>query len=197
MRNQDAEVNPVPTSISGQAAEPDMQHLSTIESEFNELFGNIDWTDEDIVRTQLEKVVTNVAGDDTVINSMLNSDEQTAAQDSNDSVQSNMAVVGAASSELMTNYWRNQNFRDKVNQYVFDRVRSLVNPPYDEGALKEKINEEFRKDFADLCDGEHYPTFSDVLDLDSSKILWLESLCIFVSCDTCFLVEVLSLESTS
>lgn len=165
LRNQDAEVNPVPTSISGQAAEPDMQHLSTIESEFNELFGNIDWTDEDIVRTQLEKVVTNVAGDDTVINSMLNSDEQTAAQDSNDSVQSNMAVVGAASSELMTNYWRNQNFRDKVNQYVFDRVRSLVNPPYDEVALKEKINEGFRKDFADLCDGEHYPTFSDVLDL--------------------------------
>lgn len=165
LENTNTEIGPVPVSINDRAAEPDMQHLSTIEQQFNDLFGNIDWQDSDIVRQQADKVAENVAKDDTVRNSMLNSDEETAHQDSDHSVQSNMSIVTSASTELMTFYWQHPEFRDKFNQLVFERVRNQVNPPYNEAELKDKINIEFRNDFADFCDGEHYVSFNEVLDI--------------------------------
>lgn len=165
LENTDTEIDPVPVSINDHVAEPDMQPLSTIEQEFNDLFGNFNFKDAGIVRHQLNKVIENVTNDDTVRNSMLNSDEDTAHQDSDFSVQHNMSDVASASTELMTLYWRDANVRQKVNQWVFDKVRSQVNPSYNETELKERINMEFRNDFADFCDGEHYVSFSEVLDI--------------------------------
>lgn len=165
LENTDTEIPPVPTSINDVAAEPDMEHLSVIEQLFNDLFGNTNWKDSDIVRHQLYTVVENVKQDDTVVNSMLNSDEETAHQDSDESVQANMSNVTDASTELMTRYWQDTTLRQKVNQWVYEQVREQVNPRYDENALKEKLNEAFRQDFADFCDGEHEVSFSEVLDI--------------------------------
>lgn len=165
LENTDTEIDPVPVSINDHVAEPDMQPLSTIEQDFNDLFGNYNFKDADIARHQLNKVIENVTNDDTVRNSMLNSDEDTAHQDSDFSVQHNMSDVASASTELMTLYWQDANVRQKVNQWVFDKVRSQVNPSYNEIELKERINMEFRNDFADFCDGEHYVSFDEVLDI--------------------------------
>ena len=44
---EDAEIDPVPTSAGGQKPEPEFDMLSNILNEFNDLFGNIDWQDAD------------------------------------------------------------------------------------------------------------------------------------------------------
>jgi type I restriction enzyme, R subunit len=45
--DQDAEIDPVPTSGSGRLSEPELDRLSNILKAFNDQFGNIDWKDAD------------------------------------------------------------------------------------------------------------------------------------------------------
>jgi type I restriction enzyme R subunit len=165
LQNTNSEIAPVPTFTSTSVAEPDMQHLSTIETQFNELFGNIEWADNEVVRKQVTEIAERVAEDDTVRNSMLNSDDETANQDCDQSTASQMAIMTATHTELMKVYWQRADFRESLNQMIREKVRNSINPPYDESALKQKMREEFRNDFADFCDGEHYVEFNEVIDI--------------------------------
>lgn len=165
LQNTNSEIAPVPTFTSTSVAEPDMQHLSTIETQFNELFGNIEWADNEVVRKQVTEIAERVAGDDTVRNSMLNSDDETANQDCDQSTASQMAIMTATHTELMKVYWQRADFRESLNQMIREKVRNSINPPYDESALKQKMRDEFRNDFADFCDGEHYVEFNEVIDI--------------------------------
>lgn len=164
LQNEDAEIAPVPTSAGGTAGEPDMQTLTTIADEFNELFGNIDWTDEDAVRHQIDMLIDNVSKSETVRNSVINNDEETSTQDTSEEVQRNVNVVTAPFTELMTVYHTNEEFRAKLDRMAYDRVRQLYNPTYDEDDLRSKISAAFAQDFADFCDGDHYVTYDKVLD---------------------------------
>lgn len=47
LEDADGEVGPVPTGKSGHIDEPDMDLLSAILSDFNDMFGNINWNDAD------------------------------------------------------------------------------------------------------------------------------------------------------
>ena len=48
---------------------------------------------------------------------------------------------------------------------IREKVRNDLNPPYDEGKLKQIMLEEFRNDFADFCDGVHYAELKEVLSV--------------------------------
>ena len=45
------EIEPVPSGGGGRKPEPELDRLSNILKTFNDLFGNIDWTDGDRVRS--------------------------------------------------------------------------------------------------------------------------------------------------
>src|SRR5690606_345053 len=47
--DEEAEIGPVPTSGGGRKVEPETDRLSNILKSFNDLFGNIDWSDADRV----------------------------------------------------------------------------------------------------------------------------------------------------
>ena len=165
LQNTDSEIEPVPTSTFAKLNEEDMQHLSVIESTFNELFGNIDWQDSELVRKQVEELTERVKNNDDVRNAMLRNDEATANQNCDESTQNEMTQMTLTHTELMQHYFKNKDFQQQLNEMVRERVRLAVNPPYDETELKQKIQEEFRQDFADFCDGMHFVEFEEVLRL--------------------------------
>lgn len=165
LQNVDVEIPPVPTSATGYVSEPDMQTLETIMGEFNEVFGNINWTDEDAVRQQVQILLKNVEQSDTVRNSVINNDEETSSQDTSEEVQRNVNLANTTSMELLSAYHSNAEFREKLDRMAFDHVRQLYNPTYDEADLRRIMEDEFRSDFLDFCDGEHYVTYNKVFDI--------------------------------
>ncbi|MEI6984328.1 hypothetical protein WCV48_32145, partial [Klebsiella pneumoniae] len=70
---------PVPASSSGGVSEPEIDRLSNIIKTFNDLFGNIDWKDEDQIHKVLtEEIPARVARDKAYQNAQVNSDRQNA-----------------------------------------------------------------------------------------------------------------------
>lgn len=165
LQNTDTEIEPVPTSTITQVSEEDMQHLSVIESTFNELFGNIDWQDSELVRKQVEELTERVKNDDDVRNAMLRNDEATANQNCDESTEQAITQMTLTHTELMQHYFQNKDFQQQLNEIIREKVRQAVNPPYNEEILKSIIEAEFRTDFADFCDGEHFVAFDEVLRL--------------------------------
>ena len=162
LNNENAEIGPVPTSTATGVQEPEMEKLSDIVREFNRLFG-ITVDNPEVVKKQFEEVVEQAKNDDTVRDSMLNSDTETANNECDEAVGDALNTVTGKYTELLNLYWSNEEVRNLVNQRVRELVRASINPEYNEQELKNQLRREFENDFSDLCDGEHFPDFDDVL----------------------------------
>ena len=76
LADEDAEIEPVPTTSGGHRPEPELDRLSNILKTFNEQFGNILWEDEDRVRRLITKEIpAKVAGDIAYRNARIEYDE--------------------------------------------------------------------------------------------------------------------------
>lgn len=79
MENEDVEIDPVPAGGGGAMLEPEIDLLSNIIREFNEIFGHIDWKDEDKIRQALaEEIPAKVLADRAYQNAAKYSDKQNA-----------------------------------------------------------------------------------------------------------------------
>ncbi len=78
LEDPDPEIAPVPSGKVGHIIEPEMDLLSVILSDFNDMFGNINWNDADNVRRQILEIPAMVSRDEKYQNAMKNSDEQRA-----------------------------------------------------------------------------------------------------------------------
>ncbi len=58
LNDEDAEVDPVPSSTDGVKPEPELDLLSNVLSSFNDIFCNIAWIDEGSARRQIEELPT-------------------------------------------------------------------------------------------------------------------------------------------
>lgn len=56
LEDSDLETAPVPAGKAGHIIEPEMDLLSAILSDFNDMFGNINWNDADSVRRQILEI---------------------------------------------------------------------------------------------------------------------------------------------
>ena len=126
--DQDAEIGPVPTESGGQKPEPEMDRLSNIIREFNELFGAIDWKDQD----KIEKVISvelpsKVAGDRAYQNAMANSDRQNARIEHNKALARAMNDYVADPIELFKQYSDNESFHQWLSEMVF--AATYLTPP--------------------------------------------------------------------
>src|SRR5262249_5737090 len=75
--DQDAEIDPVPSSGGGRKPEPELDRLSNILKAFNDHFGNIPWTDADRVhRLIIQDIPAKVAADTAYQNAKNHSDRQ-------------------------------------------------------------------------------------------------------------------------
>ena len=77
--DQNAEIEPVPTTGGGHKSEPQLEKLSNILKSFNDQFGNIPWTDADrIYKKIIEEIPPRVAADPAFQNARKNCDKQNA-----------------------------------------------------------------------------------------------------------------------
>jgi len=118
--DSDTEVEPVPSGNGGHIFSPEMDLLSNIVSEFNDMFGNIDWKNEDNVRHQVTEVIpVMVSKDESYQNAMRNSDEEGAKLESERALQQVIFSIMADNMEIFKQYQDNPAFRKWLTDMVF------------------------------------------------------------------------------
>ena len=79
LSDEDAKIDPIPDNGSGGRAEPEIDLLSNIIQTFNDLFGNIQWEDEDrVLELITETIPSRVAQNTAYRNAQENSDRENA-----------------------------------------------------------------------------------------------------------------------
>lgn len=120
LEDSDAEVAPVPAGSTGHIVNPEMDYLSIILSDFNDMFGNIDWKEPDNVRRQIIAIPDMVAKDEKYQNAMKNSDKQNARMESECALQQVIFSVMADNMELFKQFQDNPSFKKWLSDMVFN-----------------------------------------------------------------------------
>ena len=121
LEDSDTEVSPVPTSKVSHMIDTKMDLLSNIISEFNDIFGNIEWKDEENVCHQVTKVIPAIVSkDESYQNAMRNSDEEGARLESERALQQAIFSIMADNMEIFKQYQDNPAFRKWLADIVFN-----------------------------------------------------------------------------
>ena len=135
LEDADAEVPPVPAGKSGHIVNPEMDLLSLILNDFNDMFGNVNWNDVDNVRRQILEIRVMVSKDERYQNAMKNSDAQNARMESERALQQVIFAIMADNMELFKQFQDNPSFK----KWLSDMVFNMTYDP-DKGAAKKVIN---------------------------------------------------------
>ena len=118
--DEDAEIEPVPTSGGGHRPEPEIDRLSNIIKAFNDQFGDFPWTDSDRVRKLITEDIPNrVAADTAYQNAKKNSDKQNARIEHDKALERVMTAVLQDDTELFKQFMDNDSFRRRMTDLVF------------------------------------------------------------------------------
>jgi type I restriction enzyme R subunit len=118
--DEDAEIEPVPTSGGGRKAEPELDRLSNIIKVFNDQFGHIQWTDADRVNKLItEDIPDRVAADTAYQNARKHSDKQNARIEHDKALARVMTAVLKDDTELFKQFMDNESFRRWLTDTVF------------------------------------------------------------------------------
>ncbi len=121
MEDADATVDPVPAGSSGGKTEPEIDKLSNIIKTFNDLFGNIDWKDEDKIRKVItEEIPARVAQDKAYQNALANSDKQNAKLEHDKALNRVVLELLSDHTELFKQFSDNPNFKRWMTDMVFE-----------------------------------------------------------------------------
>ena len=120
LADEDAEIEPVPTTGGGHRAEPELDRLSKILKTFNDQFGDITWEDEDRVRRLItEEIPAKVAEDTAYRNARENSDRQNARIEHDETLRPVMTAVLNDDMQLFKQFTDNEEFRRWLTDNVF------------------------------------------------------------------------------
>jgi len=127
--DQDAEIEPVPTSGGGHKPEPELDWLSNILKTFNDQFGNVPWADRDRVhRLITEDIPKKVAADTAYQNAKQNSDRQNARIEHDKALGRVMMAVLKDDTELFKQFSDNESFRRWLTDTVFSMTYDAPPP---------------------------------------------------------------------
>jgi len=120
LADQNAEIEPVPTSGGGRKPEPELDRLSNIVRSFNELFGNIPWNDKDKIRQVIaEELPPKVAADRAYQNAMKNSDKPNARIEHDKALERVMTELISDHTELFKQFSDNPGFKKWLSDTIF------------------------------------------------------------------------------
>ena len=131
LEDSDSEVAPVPAGKIGHIVTPEMDYLSAILSDFNDMFGNIKWNDADNVRRQILEIPAMVSRNEKYQNAMRNSDEQSARLESDQALQQVIFAVMADNMELFKQFQDNPSFKKWLSDLVFNLTYNKEGKPYE------------------------------------------------------------------
>ena len=118
--DEDAEVEPVPTSSGGRHPEPELDLLSNIIRVFNDHFGNIPWEDADRVKTLItETIPARVAEDPAFKNAQQYSDQQNARIEHDKALLRVMTALMNDDTTLFKQFMDNDGFKRWMTDTVF------------------------------------------------------------------------------
>ncbi len=129
--DSDTEVAPVPAGKVGHIVQPEMDLLSVILTDFNDMFGNINWNDADNVRRQILEIPAMVSRDEKYQNAMRNSDEQSARLESERALQQVIVSIMADNMELFKQFQDNPSFKKWLSDMVFNLTYNSEGKPYE------------------------------------------------------------------
>jgi type I restriction enzyme R subunit len=118
--NENGEVNPIPVSTDVGIEIPELDTLSNILKEFHDIFGDIDWTDEDKIKKQVAELPEIVSQDEAYQNAMQNSDEQNARAESDRATTAAILATMSSGVELYKAVQGNESFRKWIMDMVFN-----------------------------------------------------------------------------
>jgi type I restriction enzyme R subunit len=131
LEDEDAEIGPVPPGGGGHIIEPEMDPLSQIISEFNDMFGNIHWNDADNVQRQILEIPAMVSRDETYQNAMKNADEQEARTESERALRDVILSIMADNIEIFKQFQDNPSFKKWLTNMVFRLTYNKEGKPYE------------------------------------------------------------------
>ncbi len=130
LEDSDSEVAPVPTSVTGHIVSPELDLLSSILSNFNDMFGNINWNDADNVIRQIREIPVMVSKDEKYQNAMKNTDKQNARLESERALQQVIISIMSDNMELFKQYQDNPQFKKWLSDMVFNVTYNEEGKPY-------------------------------------------------------------------
>lgn len=119
LENMDSEIDPVPVGSRAYIIDTEMDLLSNIVNEFNEIYGNIEWKNSDEVQRQIEELPVRIAGSEAFVNAVRNGDEQVAQITFNDDIMKIVAAMLEEKTEFVQQYFANRDFQNYINAKVF------------------------------------------------------------------------------
>jgi type I restriction enzyme R subunit len=118
--DEDAALEPIPTSGGGHVPEPELDRLSNIIKTFNDHFGNIPWADADRVHTLItEEIPARVAADPAYMNAQKNSDKQNARIEHDSALARVMTSMMQDNTDLFKQFMDNEGFKRWMTDTVF------------------------------------------------------------------------------
>jgi type I restriction enzyme R subunit len=118
--DSDAEIDPIPVGTDVGITVPEMDHLSAILATFHDLFGNIEWTDEDKIRRQIAELPDIVSKDIAYQNAMKNSDAQNARDESDRATMEAILATMSSGIELYKHITSNESLKKWIQDMVFN-----------------------------------------------------------------------------
>jgi type I restriction enzyme R subunit len=128
--DEDAEIDPVPTSGGGHLAEPELDRLSNILQAFNDLFGDIAWDDRDRVGELITKTIpARVAADAAFRNARENSDDANARIEHDKVLARIVTGMVKDDAELFKQFMDNDDFKRWMTARVFELACEQAGAP--------------------------------------------------------------------
>ena len=120
LEDEDTEIDPVPGVGGGGKGEVEIDRLSVIIGQFNDLFGDIDWVDDDRVRQMItETIPARVAEDTAFQNAKKNSDRENTRIEHDKALLRVMTGIMRDDTELFKQFMDNEDFKRWLGDTVF------------------------------------------------------------------------------
>ncbi len=120
LQDDDGELQPFNPRGGGGKAEPELDFLSNILKQFNELFGDIEWNDEDKIRKLItEEIPDKLRRNQAYQNAIKNNDKQNARLEHDNALRDIIISLLADHTELFKQYSDNQPFKKWLQDTMF------------------------------------------------------------------------------
>ena len=121
LTDADSEIDPVPTGTAGNRPEPELDKLSNIIREFNDLFGGIAWKDPDrVLKTITNDIPERVGADSAFRNARAHSDRENVRIEHDRALMNVMTSMVKDDTQLFKQFMDNPDFKRWMTNKVFD-----------------------------------------------------------------------------